>query len=46
MDNIKMYLNETDSDKTGSFEIIRALVKTVTNLQAPQRPERILNFQK
>jgi hypothetical protein len=38
-DNIKMYLNETGSDKTGLFEFMHALVKTVLNLRVPQRTE-------
>jgi hypothetical protein len=43
---LKMYLNETGSDKTGLFEFMRALVRMVLNLQVPQRTEQILNFQK
>jgi hypothetical protein len=41
-----VYLNEIVSDKTGLFEVMRAVVKTVTNLQVPQSPEEIINIKK
>lgn len=44
--NTNLYLNERGSDKTGLFEFVQALVKTVLNLRLTQRTERILNFLK